>query len=84
MATGFYVSPLLWVGEPPRDPAPWIRGVHQVETPHEAARVMALGHMACVPSSWVAQQALLMMNANQKAAMYATGGYEHRWDETLQ
>lgn len=83
MSAGFYASPLLWVGEPPNSVAPWIRGVHVVETAHEAARVISLGHLACVPSSWVAQQTMIMLQAPAKAAMYATGGYEHRWDEGL-
>lgn len=83
MSAGFYASPLLWVGEPPASVAPWIRGVHQVETPQEAARVIGLGHLACVPTSWVAQQTMLLIGSRVKAAMYATGGYEHRWDEAL-
>ena len=78
-----YVSPLLYVGDPPKTVAPWIRGVRVVATPHEAASYMAQGYIAAVPSAVVAQQAMLMMNSNFKAAMYATGGYEHRWDESL-
>jgi hypothetical protein len=78
-----YVSPLLLVGRPPVSVAPWIRGVHMVSTPHEAARWISIGHMAVVPNSTVAQQAMLLLDSTMKAAMYATGGYEHRWDEAL-
>lgn len=84
MSPSTYVSPLLYVGSGPDDPAPWVRGVREVHTAHEAAALIQVGILAVVPNSNVARQALLMLNASKKAAMYATGGYNHRWDEPLQ
>lgn len=79
-----YVSPLLYVGAAPDDVAPWVRGVREVQTAHEAAALIQVGILAVVPNSNVARQALLMLGATGKAAMYATGGYAHRWDEPVQ
>lgn len=79
-----YVSPLLYVGAAPDAPAPWIRGVREVQTAHEAAALIQVGILAVVPDSNIARQALLMLGATGKAAMYATGGYGHRWEEPVQ
>lgn len=84
MSRSPYVSPLLYVGAAPDDPAPWVRGVREAQTAHEAAALIQVGILAVVPDSRVAQQAILMLGASGKAAMYATGGYSHRWDEPLQ
>lgn len=84
MTRSAYVSPLLYVGAPPDDPAPWVRGVREVQSAHEAAALIQVGVLAVVPNSNVARQALLMLGAEGKAAMYATGGYHHRWEEPLQ